>query len=122
MDPERRHFVLRRLHSLSGVFPIGAFLLEHFYTNSWAIKGPELFNEHVAALNSLPYLYVLEIGFIGLPILFHGILGLALSFERQRAPGSGAYARYRLYILQRASGIFLLLFIGVHVALTRFSG
>ncbi|TMA83700.1 MAG: succinate dehydrogenase, partial [Deltaproteobacteria bacterium] len=28
---ERRQFVLRRLHSLSGVFPIGAYLLAHIF-------------------------------------------------------------------------------------------
>ena len=29
-------FLLRRLHSLSGIVPIGAFLLEHFISNSEA--------------------------------------------------------------------------------------
>ena len=32
-------FLLRRLHSLSGIIPIGAFLLEHFISNSEATKG-----------------------------------------------------------------------------------
>jgi len=27
-------FVLRRLHSLSGIIPIGAFLIEHFISNA----------------------------------------------------------------------------------------
>jgi succinate dehydrogenase / fumarate reductase cytochrome b subunit len=27
-------FVLRRLHSLTGIVPIGAFLLEHFFSNA----------------------------------------------------------------------------------------
>jgi succinate dehydrogenase / fumarate reductase cytochrome b subunit len=122
MDADRRHFVLRRLHSLSGVFPIGVFLLEHFYTNSYSIKGPELFNEKVMALNNLPYLYVIEIGFIGLPILFHAVLGLLISFERQRSPGSLGYSRTWFYAFQRYTGMFLVLYIGVHVYLTRFSG
>jgi succinate dehydrogenase / fumarate reductase cytochrome b subunit len=122
VDPDRRHFLLRRLHSLSGVLPVGVFLLEHFYTNSWAIKGAEAFDEHVVALNRLPYLYVLEVGLIGLPILFHALLGLWIAFERQPSPRGGAFGRTRLYLLQRLSGIFLILFIGVHVALTRFSG
>jgi len=33
-------FLLRRLHSLSGIIPIGAFLLEHFISNAEAFKGP----------------------------------------------------------------------------------
>jgi succinate dehydrogenase / fumarate reductase cytochrome b subunit len=35
------HFYLRRLHSLSGVFPIGIFLLEHFFGNGLATREPE---------------------------------------------------------------------------------
>jgi len=32
-------FLLRRLHSLSGIFPIGAFLVEHFFSNAFAVNG-----------------------------------------------------------------------------------
>jgi succinate dehydrogenase/fumarate reductase cytochrome b subunit len=28
----KREFVLKKLHQLTGILPIGAFLLEHFYT------------------------------------------------------------------------------------------
>ncbi len=35
----RHHFLLRRLHSLSGIVPIGAFLIEHMLTNSMAAYG-----------------------------------------------------------------------------------
>ena len=38
---EHRSFWARRLHSLSGVIPIGAFLVEHFFTNSFSRQGPE---------------------------------------------------------------------------------
>ena len=122
MNPERRYFVLRRLHSLTGVVPIGAFLLEHFYTNSLAIKGPEFFNEAVVALNNLPYLYVLEIGLIGLPILFHAALGISISFEGSINGPRYNYARNWMYLFQRITGLFLVVFIAVHVWLTRFSG
>lgn len=33
-------FVLRKLHSLLGIIPIGAFLLEHLLSNFEALKGP----------------------------------------------------------------------------------
>ncbi|PYX33950.1 MAG: succinate dehydrogenase, partial [Acidobacteria bacterium] len=34
-------FFLRRLHSLTGIIPIGAFLLEHILiSNATAISGP----------------------------------------------------------------------------------
>ena len=103
MDKERRYFVLRRLHSLSGICPVGAFLLEHFYTNSYAVKGPELFNEKVAALNDLPYLYILEIGLIGIPILFHAVLGVVITFEGSANLRAYATARNWFYVLQRVT-------------------
>ena len=35
-------FLLRRLHSLSGIVPVGAFLFEHILiSNSTAITGPD---------------------------------------------------------------------------------
>ena len=49
-----RSFLWRRLHSLSGVFPIGAFLLEHLLTNFYATRGPEAYNEKVRFLAELP--------------------------------------------------------------------
>ena len=36
----QRQFVLKKLHQLTGVLPIGVFLLEHFYTNSYASRLP----------------------------------------------------------------------------------
>ncbi len=54
-------FLLRRLHSLSGVVPIGAFLLEHFISNAEAFKGPLAYGKQVAFLNSLPFVLGLEI-------------------------------------------------------------
>jgi succinate dehydrogenase / fumarate reductase, cytochrome b subunit len=34
-------FLLRRLHSLSGIVPVGAFLTEHVISNAFATRGPE---------------------------------------------------------------------------------
>jgi succinate dehydrogenase / fumarate reductase, cytochrome b subunit len=36
---EGNSFLLRRLHSLSGIVPIGAFLLEHFISNARPSKA-----------------------------------------------------------------------------------
>ena len=33
-------FIWRKLHSLLGIVPIGAFLLEHLLSNFEALKGP----------------------------------------------------------------------------------
>ena len=44
---EGNSFLLRRLHSLTGIVPIGAFLLEHFISNYEAFKGPEAYGAQV---------------------------------------------------------------------------
>ena len=42
----QNYFWIRRLHSLSGVLPIGAFVLVHLFTNAYS-WSPAAFNEHV---------------------------------------------------------------------------
>lgn len=122
MLSERAHFSLRKLHSLTGVVPIGAFLLEHFFTNSFAVFGPEAFNEKVEFLTSLPYLYVIEAALIFAPIAFHAVLGIIIALTARYNLRTMGYGRNWAYVLQRISGLFLVVFIVVHVVKTRFSG
>jgi len=44
----RTGFYLRRLHSLSGVLPVGVFLVEHLWTNATVLGGQRPFDEAVA--------------------------------------------------------------------------
>src|SRR6476469_6132623 len=53
-------FLLRRLHSLSGIIPVGAFLLEHFISNAFATNGPKAYADQVKFLTGLPFVPVLE--------------------------------------------------------------
>src|SRR5947208_3765890 len=72
---EGHSFLLRRLHSLSGIVPIGAFLVEHFFSNAFATNGPEAYNENVRFLTGLPFVFYLELFFIWLPIAYHAGYG-----------------------------------------------
>jgi succinate dehydrogenase / fumarate reductase cytochrome b subunit len=122
MNGDTRDFVLRRLHSLTGIFPIGLFLLEHFYTNAKAQYGADAFNRAVEDLWGIPYLWAAEIFLIALPILFHGIYGLFITYQGDPLhPAPGYRTRYRAlaYLLQRLTGVGLLVFIGYHVWNTR---
>src|SRR5215470_18564806 len=66
-------FFWRRLHSLSGIVPVGAFLFEHILiSNSTALNGPEAYANQVKFLGSLPLVVAVEAIFIWIPILFHG--------------------------------------------------
>lgn len=66
-----REFLWRRLHTLSGVIPVGLFLLEHLFTNATALDGAASYNNAVEAIQSLPLLHFIEFFFIFLPITYH---------------------------------------------------
>jgi len=115
-------FVWRKLHSLLGIIPIGAFLLEHLISNFEALGGPVRYGEQVYFLNHLPLVRVLEWVFIFLPILYHGIYGLYI-WLRGKAnvvyyPWSGNW----MYLAQRYTGVIAFIYIGYHVATQRFMG
>jgi succinate dehydrogenase / fumarate reductase cytochrome b subunit len=118
-----RTFVLRKLHQLSGIVPLGAFLLEHFYTNSKAVHpktGPADFNQAVAELQGIPYILLVEITFIFIPLLFHAIYGLVITWEARPNNLSYPYPRNWFYTIQRLTGLILFFFIAFHVLNMRF--
>jgi succinate dehydrogenase / fumarate reductase cytochrome b subunit len=114
-----RQFLWLRLQSLSGVVPVGLFVLLHLYTNSFSLKGAGAYDARLRRLDELPLMTPFEILFIYLPILFHAILGLVITFRGQ--VNLLAYPRLGnwRYVLQRLSGIGVLLFVGAHVYKTR---
>ncbi len=117
-----KYFFWRRLHSLLGIFPIGVFLLEHFFSNSYVFQGPEAFNKAVAGLQGLPLIILIEVCFIAFPILFHILLGLTILYaSKQNVLQYGTYRNW-MYFLQRVTGMLAVVFIGVHVYETRLKG
>ena len=112
-------FILRRLHSLSGVFPIGAFLLEHMFSNSFILFGPEAYNRQIYFLQSFPFVVFLEITFIAIPILYHAGYGIFVTVSGRTNLSSYPYTQNFLYTLQRITGIIALIYIAYHVYETR---
>lgn len=117
---DRTYFTLRRLHSLTGVVPIGLFLIEHLYTNSRALQGPAAFDTAAADLARLPFVVAIEALGIWLPIAFHMVLGVLISTTAQANAGRHGYARNWQYTLQRASGILLVFYLLYHTWALRF--
>ncbi|HKY30112.1 MAG TPA: succinate dehydrogenase cytochrome b558 subunit [Pyrinomonadaceae bacterium] len=115
-----RTFVLRKLHQLSGIIPLGLFLLEHFYTNSKALGGPEAFNGAVRSLQSIPYIIFVEIGGIFLPLIYHAVYGLIITIEARPNNLNYPYPRNWFYLIQRITGVILFFFITFHVLNFRF--
>ncbi|WCK53705.1 succinate dehydrogenase cytochrome b558 subunit [Aneurinibacillus sp. Ricciae_BoGa-3] len=110
-----RHFFNRKLHSLLGVVPIGAFLFIHLLTNYYATRGEAAFETRVSFLEGLPFLSLIEIVFIFLPILYHGIYGLYIAFQAKNNVGNYGYFRNVMFMLQRVTGVITLIFIAWHV-------
>jgi succinate dehydrogenase / fumarate reductase cytochrome b subunit len=118
-----RTFILRKLHQLSGIVPLGAFLLEHFYTNSKAVNpntGVSDFNEAVAGLQGIPYILLVEITFIFIPLIFHAVYGLMITWEARPNNLAYPYPRNWFYTIQRMTGMILFFFIAFHVLNMRF--
>lgn len=115
-----RTFVLRKLHQLSGIVPLGAFLLEHFYTNSKAIAGAASFNKAVEDLQAIPYILLVEITFIFIPLIYHAVYGLVITAEARPNNLAYPYPRNWFYTVQRVTGVVLFFFILFHVLNFRF--
>jgi succinate dehydrogenase / fumarate reductase, cytochrome b subunit len=115
-----RTFILRKLHQLSGIFPLGIFLLEHFYTNSKALTGPGDFNSAVDDLQSIPYILFVEIGGIFIPLIYHAVYGLVITVEARPNNLAYPYPRNWFYLVQRITGVILFFFIFFHVLNFRF--
>lgn len=112
-------FWLRRLHSLAGIFPIGFFLLEHTFTNSFILGGPAAYNRQIEFLRGLPFVTFMEITFIGLPILYHALYGLYVWSTGKSNLAWYPYPKNFLYTLQRWTGLIAFAYIGYHVYHTR---
>ncbi len=112
-------FLLRRLHSLSGLIPIGVFLVIHLTTNSLiAFSTPEAdhYQDAVNRIHGLgPFLIPVEIVGIFLPIAFHAGLGVKIWWESKPNVRNYPYWCNVRYRLQRITGVIVLLFILVHL-------
>lgn len=115
-------FYVRRLHSLSGIVPIGFFLLEHIITISTVIGGAGSFDAAVARLAAIPHeiMLFMEIFFIAIPFLFHGIYGAIIALQARNNPQQYGYARNWQFYLQRMTAWYTIAFLLYHVIYLRF--
>ena len=118
MTPEG-NFWLRRLHSLTGIVPIGGFLAFHLYENYVATRGADAYNEMTHKLQTLPFAVAAEILIIAVPLFFHGIFGLFITGTARPNVISNAYVRNFMYTLQRITGVVVFAFILFHYWTTR---
>ncbi|RLL47933.1 succinate dehydrogenase [Oceanobacillus piezotolerans] len=116
---DQREFFYRRLHSFLGVVPIGIFLTQHLIVNHFAVYGEESFNKAAGFMAGLPFVLLLEIFIIYLPILYHAILGVYIAFTANYNTKRYGFFRNWMFALQRITGLITLVFIAWHVWETR---
>jgi succinate dehydrogenase / fumarate reductase cytochrome b subunit len=107
-------YLLRKLHSLSGLIPVGAFLAEHFWSNSAVLVSPDKYNSVSQELQTIPFRPFVELFFIVLPILFHGGYGVYIWLDGKSNVSQYPWVKNWLYTLQRYTGLIAFVYIGWH--------
>ncbi|RIK79597.1 MAG: succinate dehydrogenase [Planctomycetota bacterium] len=112
----RHEFLLRRLHSLSGLIPVGAYMVVHLATNASVLAGAATFQGNVDKIHALgPILPLVEWTFIFIPILFHALFGFVIIAGALPNTSSYPYAKNYRYTLQRITGVLAFVYIAFHI-------
>lgn len=114
-------YLLRKLHSLSGLVPVGAFLAEHFWSNSAVLVSPDKYNAVSRELQTIPFRPFVELFLIILPILFHGGFGVYIWLRGQSNVSAYPWVKNWLYTLQRYTGLVAFVYIAWHLYTERWA-
>lgn len=109
------NFYLRRLHSLSGILPIGGFLVFHLFANSTALVSPESYNSVINFLRDLPFVEYIEWLVLFIPIGFHAIYGIIICSTAKPNHIQYPHLENWRYIVQRGTGMIALFYIAYHI-------
>src|ERR1700733_1131343 len=124
-------FVIRRLHSLTGLW-LAAYLILHLFTNSQAafLIGDDGsgFIHSVNSIHELPYLPIIEMTLLGVPILIHALWGIQYALSAKynsfgntgKTPYLPEYPRNRAFTWQRITSWLLVFGILAHIVHMRF--
>ena len=112
------HYLILKTHSLTGIVPVGAFLVLHFSINSLRTVGVWPYQISIDIINNLPFLIWIEAGFILAPLMFHSLVGFYIYFSGKSNPFRYNYPHNWMYTLQRLSGAVVFVFLIYHLATT----
>jgi succinate dehydrogenase cytochrome b subunit len=118
LDPAH---IVRRVLSLCGLVPLGAFLVVHLAINASALAGSSAFARTAGWARDLPALPLVEWLLVFLPLLVHASLGLWLIVRRQPLHSPAPYAP-GLRLAMRATAVGTLCFLAAHLSELRLRG
>ena len=110
----RNYFLLRRLHSLTGLV-FGGYLVVHLIVNATIAQGGVVYQTQVDKIHSLPLLDLVEWTFIYLPILFHTVYGVWIILTGETNVNRYPYEKNWFYFFQRVSAVVIVFFMLFHV-------
>ncbi|MCU0315679.1 MAG: hypothetical protein MUC92_03710 [Fimbriimonadaceae bacterium] len=118
----REDYFWHKVHSLTGIVPVGYYLAQHLLLNTFSLAGASRFNGVIGFFEGMPthFLLALKIVAIWIPLIFHAVYGI---FIISRAEGNYSekaykYRENRYYTWQRWSGIFAFFFLCYHMFTT----
>lgn len=112
----KHEFAIRRLHSLTGIVPLGLYMCVHLTTNASLLNGPETFQRAVFLIHSPGHLLpLIEWGGIFLPLIFHAVLGVWIAKSGRINSSQYRFASNRRYTWQRWTGMIALVYLFLHV-------
>jgi succinate dehydrogenase / fumarate reductase cytochrome b subunit len=102
MSRDEMHWTLRRLHSISGIVPIGFFLFFHLFENSYVVRGgAQMWWKESEFTRNIPFQVFVEAGLLWIPILYHALYGLVITATSAPNLTSYGYTRNYQYTLHR---------------------
>ncbi len=118
----RESFFWHKLHSLSGIVPVGFYMVQHLTLNSFSLVSPAKYDAVATFFYSMPehVLLGIEVLMVWLPLAFHMVYGLFISSRAQNNYFSTPFkwSQNRMFMLQRVTGVFLMVFLLFHAATT----
>ncbi|MEZ0324313.1 MAG: hypothetical protein ACAH95_00260 [Fimbriimonas sp.] len=119
----RESFFWHKVHSLTGIVPVGFYMVQHLTLNSFSLGGAAKFDAVIGFFEGIPIhlLLLLEAVAIWIPLLFHAIYGLFITSRGEvnnYFTTKYKWSQARMYSFQRYSGIFLFFFLIYHVLTT----
>jgi len=112
---DHSQFFWRKLHSISGIVPVGAYLADHLWSNSYALVSSSFYDRQSQDLQTVPWRLALEIAIIWVPLAYHAIYGIYIWIKGQNNVSEYPWVGNWMYTVQRYTGLIAFAFIGFHV-------
>jgi succinate dehydrogenase / fumarate reductase cytochrome b subunit len=110
---------VRRAFSLTGIVPLGAFVVVHLAANARALAGDEAFARVAHRFEHVPALGLVEAIVVFAPLLFHAGFGLWLVVTRRPLATPSPYPPV-LRVAMRVTGVLAVAFLAMHLPELRF--